>query len=157
MAAAPALAQMQTDERALYLGGGLGLNDDDEALWRFFGGYRAHRNFAVEFGYIDMGQTHIAGTRVNASAWELVGLGIAPLTESFSLYGKLGGYRGTSKGAGITHRRNDLTYGFGGQYEVNRNLGVRLDWQRYTDLGGGGFGGVTNEDVMSLNAIYRFR
>jgi OmpA-OmpF porin, OOP family len=157
----PALAQMQSDlqseQRGLYLGGGLGLNDDTETAWRLFGGYRAHRNLAVELGYIDLGETTIAGRPANTEAWELVGLGILPLNQQFSLYGKLGGYRGEARGGGITETRNDLTFGFGGQYDVSRNLGVRLEWQRYTDLGGGGFGGVQDQDVISPNAIYRSR
>jgi OOP family OmpA-OmpF porin len=148
---------MQTDERALYLGGALGANDDSESVWRLFGGYRAHRNFAAELGYTDLGEMNIAGRGVNSSAWELVGLGIAPLTETVSLYGKLGAYRGTAKGDGITERRTDLTFGFGGQYDMSRNLGVRVEWQRYTDFGGGALGGVEDQDVVTLGAIYRFR
>lgn len=154
---APAFAQMQADERVPYLGGGLAVNDDEESVWRLFGGYRAHRNFAVELGYIDLGDMTIAGTTANTSVWELVGLGIYPLNERFSVFGKLGAYRGTAKGAGITERRNDLTFGLGGQYDVGRNLGVRLEWQRYTDFGGGGFGGVTDQDVIGVSALYRFR
>lgn len=157
----PALGQMQSEplsgERGLYLGGGLGLNDDTETSWRLFGGYRAHRNLAVELGYIDIGQATINGRPANTEAWELVALGLLPLNEQFSLYGKLGGYRGEARGGGINETRNDLTFGFGGQYDVNRNLGVRLEWQRFTDFGGGGFRGVDDIDVVSINAIYRFR
>jgi OOP family OmpA-OmpF porin len=86
-----------------------------------------------------------------------VALGIAPLNEQFSLYGKLGGYRGEARGGGLKETRNDLTYGLGAQYDVSRNLGVRLEWQRYTDFGGGGFGVPGDQDVISANAIYRFR
>ena len=157
----PAFAQMTADlpqeERGLYLGGGLGLNDDTESVWRLFGGYRAHRNLAVELGYIDLGKMTLGGRPADGEAWELVGLGIAPLNEQFSVYGKLGGYRGEARGGGIIETRNDLTFGFGAQYDVNRNLGVRLEWQRYTDFGGGGFGAVEDQDVVSVNAIYTFR
>lgn len=159
--ALPALAQMRADlpqeERGFYLGGGFGANDDSESVWRLFGGYRAHRNIAVEFGYIDLGDMTVNGRPANSEAWELVGLGIAPLNEQFSLYGKLGGYRGEARGGGLKETRNDLTYGLGAQYDVSRNLGVRLEWQRYTDFGGGGFGVVGDQDVVSANAIYRFR
>lgn len=158
--AAPALGQMRADlehYRAPYIGGGLGVNDDTESVWRVFAGYRANRNFAVELGYVDLGDITINGRPANTSAWELVGLGLMPLNETVSLYGKAGFYRGQAKGGGITERRTDLTFGFGGQYEVSRNVGVRLEWQRYTDFGGGGFGGVTDNDLISVNAIYRFR
>jgi hypothetical protein len=36
-------------------------------------------------------------------------------------------------------------------------VGVRLEWQRYTDFGGGALGRVSDQDVLWLNAIYRFR
>jgi OOP family OmpA-OmpF porin len=154
-----ALAQMQAadDPRGLYLGGGIGSNDDNEWVWRLLGGYRAHRNIAVELGYIDLGDISVGSRPARGEAWELVGLGILPLNENFSVYGKLGGYRGEARGGGIKETRNDLTYGIGGQYDVNRNLGVRLEWQRFADFGGGGFGVRGDQDIISLNAIYRFR
>jgi OOP family OmpA-OmpF porin len=99
----------------------------------------------------------IGSRPATGEAWELVGLGILPLNENFSVYGKLGGYRGEARGGGIKETRNDLTYGIGGQYDIGRNLGVRLEWQRYTDFGGGGFGAQGDQDILSLNAIYRFR
>jgi OOP family OmpA-OmpF porin len=157
LAGGPAFAQMQPqDERALYLGGALGANGSESA-WRLFGGYRAHRNAALELGYADLGEMTIGGNAVNSEAWELSGLGIVPLGERFAAYGRLGFYRGEARGGGITEEKTDLTFGLGAQYEVNRNVGVRLEWQRYTDFGGGALGAVSDEDVVWLNAIYRLR
>ena len=156
--ALPATAQTtQFDAPHPYVGGGLGTNDENELLWRLFGGYRLHRNIAVELGYTDLGDLTIGGRPADGEAWELVGLGIFPINEQFSVYGKLGAYRGEAKGGGITERQNDLTYGLGGQFDFNRNLGVRLEWQRYTDFGGGGFGASGDQDIISVNAIYKFR
>ena len=158
LAGGPALAQLHAqDERALYLGGGVGVNDDTESTWRLFGGYRVNRNAAVELGYADLSEATIGGNTANADAWELSGLGMVPLGERFSAYGRLGFYRAEARGGGISETNIDLTFGLGAQYEVNRNVGVRLEWQRYADLGGGAFGGVTDQDVVWLNAIYRFR
>jgi opacity protein-like surface antigen len=52
----------------------------------------------------------------------------------------------------------DLTYGVGGQYDFNRNLGLRLEWNRYSkvkapDSAGGGDGDI---DVLSVGALWRF-
>lgn len=153
-----ALAQFQnTPERPFYIGGGLGANDDSETAWRVFGGFRAHRNIAVELGYVDLGDMTLNGRPANSEAFELVGLGILPLNEQFSVYGKLGAYRGEARGGGIQETLYDFTYGFGGQYDVTQNLGVRLEWQRFTDFGGGGFGQTGAQDIITLNAIYRFR
>jgi OOP family OmpA-OmpF porin len=52
----------------------------------------------------------------------------------------------------------DLTYGVGARFDFARNLGVRLEWQRYQDVGGEFFG-VTAEsdvDVMSVAVIWKF-
>lgn len=157
LACGPAAAQMQAqDQRAPYVGGSLGINDGESA-WRLFGGYRAHRNAAIEFGYADLGEMNIGGNAVNSDAWELSALGILPFGERVSAYGRLGFYRGEARGGGITETNTDLTFGLGAQYDVNRNIGVRLEWQRYSDFGGGAFGAVSDEDVVWLNAVYRFR
>ena len=157
MVSAPALAQMAAqDERAPYIGGSLGLNDGESA-WRLFGGYRVNRNAAIELGYADLGEMNFGGTPVNSDAWELSALGILPLGERVSAYGRLGFYRGEARGGGINETTTDLTFGLGAQYDVNRNIGVRLEWQRYSDFGGGAFGAVSDEDVVWLNAVYRFR
>jgi hypothetical protein len=68
-----------------------------------------------------------------------LGGGLGANDDSESVWRLFGGYR--------AHRN----------LAVSRNLGVRLEWQRYTDFGGGGFGGVSDQDVISVNAIYRFR
>ena len=161
LAAAPALSQAQVDlqpaERAPYFGGSVGMNDDEETTWRLFGGYRAHRNLAVELGYADLGDMNVGGHGVNSEAWDLVAVGILPIVEGLSVIGKLGAYRGEARGSGMSERRTDLTWGLGAQYDMTRNLGVRLEWQRYTDFGRGAFGPGGDQDVLSLGAIYRFR
>lgn len=161
LAAAPAFSQAQVDlqpaERAPYFGGSVGMNDDEETTWRLFGGYRAHRNLAVELGYADLGDMNIGGHGVNSEAWDLVAVGILPIVEGLAVIGKLGAYRGEARGSGMSERRTDLTWGLGAQYDMTRNLGVRLEWQRYTDFGRGAFGPGGDQDVLSLGAIYRFR
>ena len=84
-------------------------------------------------------------------------MGSVPVTSAFSVYGKLGGYRGEAKGLGISENNTDWTYGLGVQYNVTSNVGVRGEWQRYADLGGGGFNATTNVDVLRVGALWRFR
>lgn len=159
--AAPTLAQAQMQfepgVRTPYIGGSIGINDDDESAWRVLGGYQVHRNLAVELGYTDLGDMTLGGRPVESNAWELVGVGLFPLNEYFSLLGKLGAYYGEAEGGGLRETRTDLTYGLGAEYNMNRNLGVRLEWQRYTDFGRGAFGSGGDQDILSLGAIYRFR
>jgi OOP family OmpA-OmpF porin len=155
--AGPALGQAQFATPGFYAGGGVGSNDDSEWLLRLFGGYQLHRNIAVELGYTNIGDVTIASQPAKAEAWEVAALGIIPLSELFSIYTKLGAYRGEAKGDGRKEKHNDLLFGVGGQFDLAPNVGLRLEWQRYTDFGGGGFGGASDLDVVSLNALWRFR
>lgn len=159
VAAFPAAAQMTRDEHApgFYAGGSVGRNDNEEFAWRAFGGYQANRYLGAEFGYHDLGRQVIGGTTVDASAWEAVAVGRLPIVDRLSAYGKLGGYMGRSHGGGFNEKNTDLTYGLGAEYDFTRNIAVRGEWQRYTDLGGGGLGAKADLDVVSLGVLYRFR
>lgn len=157
--ALPAAAQSVREDDAphFYAGGTVGRNDNSEFSWGAFGGYQANRWFGAEFGYRDLGRQNIGGVTVDASAWELVGVGRIPIVDRLSAYGKLGGYMGRAHGSGFNENNTDLTYGLGVEYGFTRNLAVRGEWQRYTDLGGGGFGAKADLDVAALGVIYRFR
>lgn len=155
-AALPAAAQSE-DTPHFYGGGSVGRNDNEEFTWSAFGGYQANRWFGAEFGYNDLGRQVIGGTTVDASAWELVGVGRLPLFDRFAAYGKLGGYLGRAHGGGVNENNTDLTYGAGVEYGVTHNLALRGEWQRYTNLGGGGFGATNDLDVARLSVLYRFR
>jgi OmpA-OmpF porin, OOP family len=141
-----------------YLGANVGLNSDDETGFGLSAGYRFDRHWAVEAGYQDTGQTNIGGTGVDSNAWELTGVGHLPLDERFEVFGKLGFYRGKVHGGGLDDTNRDLTFGLGGQYNVNPQLGVRLGWQRYADMGSGA-GGAAGEDLdmWKVGLVYSFR
>jgi OOP family OmpA-OmpF porin len=176
-----AMAQMSADS-GWYLGGTIGQSDADvdcsgttscdtkDTAWRILGGYQINRNFAVEVGYHNLGEVSASapGVSVNleSNAWELVGIGAFPISNQFSIYGKAGFYRGETEveasvagvGSGSLDETNtDLTYGIGAQYKVNRQLGIRAEWQRYTNLGDNGTIGEADVDVMSVGLIWRFQ
>jgi len=143
--------------------------DKKDTAVRILGGYQINRNFAAELGYHDLGKLTAsapgASVEVKANAWELVGIGAWPVANQFSVYGKLGIYRGqarasaslTGLGSGSRMEPNtDLTYGLGVQYDLNRELGIRVEWQRYDKLGGDSIGGSFNVDVLSVGAVWRF-
>src|SRR5262245_32036415 len=126
-------------------GGGVGSCDDKDTAYRFFGGYKFHPNIAVEGGYSPLGEVTATGAGVNAkfesNAWDIVAVGMWPLGNNFSIFGKLGFYNAEVKlssnvGASGKKTSSDLTYGIGGQYDLNRNLGFRVEWQRYSGVKG---------------------
>lgn len=170
-AALPAAAQQQSRMRnalsSVYLGGDLGQSkfkdacnpfasgcDDKDTQWGLFAGYQFNQYLAAELAYHDLGTVSTPLGGIDGKTWEIVGIGSYPLANQFSVYGKLGGYRGKFEGAGSSNTNNDLTYGLGLQYDFTRNIGARAEWQRYHDMGSGD--GI-NVDVLRVGALYRFQ
>jgi len=142
---------------------GITCNDSDTA-WRILGGYRINPNFSVELGYQDLGQVRATGFGVNgnvtANVWELVGVGTVPLRNQFSVYGKLGGYRGETElrsnaGFSGSETNTDLTFGVGGRYDFSPQIAFRAEYQSYQSVGGGTVG-HSDFDVISVGALFNF-
>ena len=140
--------------------------DDKDTAWRILGGYQVNRNFAVEFGYTDLGEVSASGpggnVTIETTAFELVAVGILPIADRFSAYGKIGMYRAETDATvnvpGFTsssESNTDLTFGVGVRYDFTKNLGVRGEYQKYSDVGGGDIG-EDDVDVFSIGVIWKF-
>jgi OmpA-OmpF porin, OOP family len=142
---AGALAQGMAPVPGFYAGVDVGQTDvgpEDDTGFKIFGGYRFHRNIAAEIGYgllFDKGGAEV-------TSLEAVAVGIFPVANQFSIIGKLGfAHLMADPGSDET----ELTYGLGVQYDLNRNLGFRLQWQRYsTD--------PDDVDFLSLGVLFKF-
>jgi OmpA-OmpF porin, OOP family len=142
--------------------------DEKDTAWRVLGGYQFNQNFAAELGFHQLGDASASGpggsVEFETNAFELVGVGAFPLGAQFSVYGKAGFYRGETKVTGsvlgvpvdIKETNTDLTYGVGVQYHINRQIGVRAEWQRYTNMGDSATIGESDVDVMSIGLVFRF-
>jgi len=180
--AAPSVALAQGvlggPDSAWYAGGSVGRSssalcaaafglscDDQGTAYRMFAGYQVNRYLSLEFGYQQLGDLTLAlgptTQTIETSAFDLVVLGMLPLTQRLGAYGKLGIYRASNEAtvAGTTSKleTNGLTYGIGLQYDVTANLGVRIEWQEYANVIGAGLIGSSNADVTSVAAIWRFK
>jgi OmpA-OmpF porin, OOP family len=173
--AGPALAQ----DAGWYVGATLGQSkskdaceggpvdcDDKDNAWRILGGYQFNKNLAIELGYTDLGEASASGggftASIEAAVWELVAVGSLPITPNFSVYGKLGMYRGetdlTTNLPGISNEsesNTDLTFGIGVRWDFTKNLGLRAEYQVYQDVGGGNIG-EGDVEVISLGVIWKF-
>lgn len=138
--------------------------DDEDTSWKILGGYQIDRNFSAELGYSSLGELTASGPggslKVEASAWELVGIGAYPLSNQLSVYGKVGLYRAEAEltstiGLSADETATDLTYGFGVRYDFTPAIGVRGEWQRYADVGGGNIGDG-DVDVLSVGVLFKF-
>jgi OOP family OmpA-OmpF porin len=133
---------------AFYIGAEVGQGDageEDDIGYKFLGGYQFHRNFAAEVGYgilVDKGD-------VEVTTLELVGVGMFPLGNNFSVVGKLGFASWEFDGPSVDQDGTDLTWGVGVQWDFSRNLGLRAMWQRYeTD--------PEETDFLNIGVLWKF-
>jgi len=136
--------------------------DPTDLAFGFGLGYQATRHFGVEANYLNLGQVKARGVtsteEIHTTLWDLTGTGAVPFGESYAAYAKFGLYRATLD----TTVRNirdatkiDLTYGGGLQWNLDRKLGVRVQWQRFKKVGGTSYG-INNYDVLSGGVLWRF-
>ncbi|MGQ0800704.1 MAG: outer membrane beta-barrel protein [Pseudomarimonas sp.] len=139
-----ALAGGASAEEGFYVGGGAGqafvdegLYDDEDFTLSVFGGYQFNRHFAVEGGYIDLGEIEpeAGGAALDADSLQLAAVGFVPITEAFSLYGKAGLHRwDADTGLALINGEDsgtDPTYGFGAQYRFSERFALRADVSRF--------------------------
>lgn len=129
--------------------------DETDTSVNLFGGYRFNENFAVELGYLDLGESTIDTTitangasavisgRTSVSGAYLAGVGILPLGERWSLFGRIGVFGGTAESDislvanGITlsseHVEDDgseMMYGVGAGFSISERIDLRLQFDR---------------------------
>lgn len=162
---ATTLAAPFASAQQFYLGASVGSSDADDANaipalitsgtvdgsdsgTKIFGGYQFTQNFAVELAYVDLGKLGYSGMfgplavtngSVKTSGFAVSAVGMLPLNQSFSLFGKAGIYSWEAKARDITggapfaatEDGSDLFVGLGAAYDVTRNFSVRAEWELY--------------------------
>lgn len=101
--------------------------DDDSTAYKFFGGYRATENFAIEGGYRDFGKAKSGPFSVEVDGFDVSALGLLPIGP-FDLFAKGGVIFWDTKGRGgfPDDDGEDLTYGVGVTLNV-ASLWFRLE------------------------------
>jgi len=118
-----------------------------------FGGYSFNPNVAVELGYTDLGTA--ASSIIKFTALEVSAVGTLPINDQISIFGKLGMANTTEKGLGLTGTRTAPTYGLGGQFNVNPNIGIRLGWEHY-GFGDGYYFNQGDASLVSVAGVFKF-
>jgi OmpA-OmpF porin, OOP family len=152
------------------------LTEDERGnAYKAFIGVPLSPNWAVEAGYFDLGRfgfdaaTSPAGTvtgttRIQGLNLDLVGT--LPITERWSLLGRVGAAYAETKGSvsgtgasGVSalsssKRDTHYKYGFGTEYAFTPALTMRLEGERYhvNDA----IGQRANVDLISVGLVYRF-
>lgn len=126
---------------------------DSTTSFSLLGGYTFNENIAAEVAYSNFGsKDYPLGVTAKSSAVSLSAVGSYPINEQFSLFGKLGLASTTFDVAGVSESKSDLTYGIGAQYNVNKQIGIRVGYDIYK------VGSATSYDqsVTSLGGVFKF-
>jgi OOP family OmpA-OmpF porin len=153
--------------------------DETDTAWKLFGGYRIHRNIAVEGGYTDFGKftatrSIVSGAgslthSIKISGWHVQAMGVLPL-RNFDLFAKVGGIYATveaekSVTGGVTLPANAdrnpknsslaLLSGIGAGYNFTKNFSIRLELEVTSKVGNGttGEGSVA---MFSGGGVFKF-
>lgn len=126
-------------DTGVYAGADIGTTKVDDLGGRktSFGGfigYQINPNFAAELGYHRLASYDFPGGSVDLNQTSLSVLGIAPMGNGFSVYGRLGyGHNSAeANAAGRTASGSNSggIFGIGAKYDINPNFGVRAEWKR---------------------------
>lgn len=152
------------------------ITDDDRSTgFKIFGGYQLNKNFAIEGGYFNLGEFGYSATTVPAGTLrgdiKVQGLnldlvGILPITEKFSAFGRAGVNYAEAKdrfaGTGAVRVTNpnpskraaNYKVGLGMQYAFTDALAIRGEVERYRINDAVGNNG--DIDMVSVGLVYRF-
>lgn len=126
---------------------------------RIGGGYRFTPNVGLEVNFSQSGKSSdILGTNYKLSATQLAVVGTYPINTEFDLFGKLGMSANKltpSPGTCTNCSKTDMMIGVGGQYNINQQFGVRL---QYESLGKATNTGSSDVSATTLSAgvVYSF-
>jgi OOP family OmpA-OmpF porin len=158
--------------------------DDSDTGFGLGVGYQVNPWFGAELFYVDLGSVNYdadatvddgtgpvpatLGLETSAQGPVLSLLGFLPIGSHFSAYLRAGvalmDAEGTasatinavSDSASDSTQRSNGVYGLGGEYSFSRNFAVRLEWDRYADVGSEDIIGEADIDLFSLAIRYNF-
>ncbi len=145
---------------------GMAMTKSTDTVGGVFLGYLFNQNWGVEGFYTGGGKFEgtMAGGVGNGKS-DVYGLdliGMLPLQDSFSLYGRVG-YANAKTSASSTvgtlsgSNRSAATFGVGAEYDFTQQVGMRFGWDRYgAALSNAGVTSNFNSNVWSLGILYKF-
>jgi OOP family OmpA-OmpF porin len=157
-----AQAQSDTISSGLYVGGSIGQSkvkngdfpglDGTKASGKLYAGYDFSRNFALELGYVDLGDFGFTGGSVRAKGMFLDAVGTFPITPQWAVLARAGAFKGKLDTGTASDTGNSWKAGLGVQYNLTQNASIRTEYERYR------FNVLGNPtaDVLTVGVNYRF-
>lgn len=149
--------------------------DNKDTAWKAYGGLEVNEYLSMEVGYVDFGQSTYSGAKVGTretrgATLQLVGTYV--VNPSITLIGKGGfgilhtevkGSINPSPYTSLADTDFHWTVGLGAQYNFTQSLGLRMEWERYFNVGStssnstaGATTGQANIDLLSAGLVYKF-
>ena len=127
---------------------------------RIAGGYHFTPYIGAEVGYAQSSDSSsVGGAKYHVSSLQLAAVGTYPINDMFDVFGKVGvaGNKVNTSGPLTCNNcsKTDALIGVGGQYNINRRVGIRLQYEylgKATDTGINDMAAST----VSLGAVYNF-
>jgi len=143
----------KTSSTGLKLGGGYLFNVDKFKV-------------GVEGGYADLGKakftfTGFGDVTLKASALYVAAVGVFPFNDQWSGHAKLGLASGTLKASGggsdATGTSIKPMFGIGGQFDINKQLGIRAEFEAYqAGKKSGDLDEIAKINMISAGVVYKF-
>jgi len=146
--------------------------DDTDTAWRIFGGLEMNEYISMEVGYTDLGEVKFSGAtagKAESNGMTIQLVGTYAFNPSFSLIGRGGmnildfDVHTTTldeEDTVVTFDEGDTdvawSLGLGAQYNVNKSVGLRMEWERYFDVGDQHTTGQMDIDLFSAGLVYKF-
>lgn len=124
-------------------------NSNTPNAWKLYGGFNLSDRYAIEAGYGAFGTWKItnptAGSteevRITSSVVYLAGKAGLPVSDAFSLFGKIGlaANRFNTESSGLQAANNSSSVrpmlGFGANYDITKNIAAVLEFNYYGTAG----------------------
>lgn len=139
--------------------------DDSDLAWKIYGGLEVNEYISMEFGYVDMGEVEYTGAQTGTREVDGVTMhlvGTYALSPNFSLLASGGlNFLQTDVKGTVAAEDTDVAWslGLGAQYNFSKSVGLRVEWERYFEVGSSDFNGGTGEadiDLISAGMVFKF-
>lgn len=141
--------------------------DDTDTAWKIFGGLEVNEYLSMEVGYADLGEAKFSDATSSATAevngMTLAMVGTFAVSPSFTLIGR-GGMNILNLEVDAIDRvaSNDgdtdvaWSLGVGAQYNFTESVGLRVEYERFFDVGDEDTTGEADVDLISAGIVFKF-
>lgn len=159
--AAPAMADVYVglDYSTLTLTNLAAGSSQPEAGYRLVGGYNFTPVVALEVAYSMNGSAkNSAGQKFTPNTSQIAAVGTFPLSDAFAIIGKLGYASNSLTGDAVTGcttcSKSGLMYGAGAQFNINKEVGIRVQYESLGDFTGYAAGSQIGGSAINLGVIF---